>query len=76
MPGYLGARGYTLALDDFVEGSAAEGLVAYVHDVKLDVLEVATADWQRVARRFAAKSLPVVAERVETVDLCEPSSTR
>jgi c-di-GMP-related signal transduction protein len=65
----LGARGYTLALDDFVEGSGAEDLVPYVHYVKLDVLEVAATDWQRVARRFASQSLRVVAERVETVDV-------
>ena len=62
----LHARGYTMALDDFVVGSAAEELLPYARFVKLDVLEVPAANWQPVARRFASKSMKVVAERVET----------
>jgi EAL and modified HD-GYP domain-containing signal transduction protein len=65
----LQARGYVLALDDFVAGSGAEALAPYVKFVKLDVLEPTAATWQPVARRFVANSVRVVAERVETIDV-------
>jgi EAL and modified HD-GYP domain-containing signal transduction protein len=65
----LHARGYTLALDDFVPGSEAEALLPYAAIVKLDVLETPVHEWQRAARRFAALGKQVVAERVETTDV-------
>jgi EAL and modified HD-GYP domain-containing signal transduction protein len=65
----LQARGYTLALDDFVPGSAAEALLPYAAIVKLDVLETQPHEWQRTARRFAALGKQVVAERVEANDV-------
>jgi EAL and modified HD-GYP domain-containing signal transduction protein len=65
----LQAKGYTLALDDFVEGSDAEALLPYVRFVKLDVLDPPSAIWQPVARPFAGQAVAVVAERVETEDV-------
>ncbi len=65
----LHARGYTLALDDFVQGSDAEALLPYASIVKLDVLEPPPHEWQRTARRFSALGKQVVAERVETMDV-------
>lgn len=65
----LKARGYTLALDDFVAGSDAEALLPFVDYVKLDVLETSPAVWQPVVRRLRAASKRVVAERVETPEI-------
>jgi EAL and modified HD-GYP domain-containing signal transduction protein len=61
--------GYRIALDDFVEGSEAEGLLPYVNFVKLDVLDTPPSVWQPLAYRLASPSMKVVAERVETVDI-------
>ena len=65
----LSAKGYALALDDYVEGSGAEALLPYVKFVKLDVLDTPPIVWQPLAHRLASPSLRVVAERVETVDV-------
>lgn len=64
----LRRQGFTLALDDFVEGSGAEQLLPFVNFVKLDVLEADNDVWEKAARRFSKESIKVVAERVETVD--------
>jgi EAL and modified HD-GYP domain-containing signal transduction protein len=65
----LHKRGYTLALDDFVEGSDAEALVPYASIVKLDVLQPPVHAWRQAAKRFTALGKQVVAERVETTDV-------
>lgn len=64
----LQERGYTLALDDFVEGSGAEELLPFVKFVKLDVLDTPPIIWQPLTHRLASNAMRVVAERVETVD--------
>jgi c-di-GMP-related signal transduction protein len=64
----LHEKGYTLALDDFVEGSGAETLLPYVGFVKLDVLDTPPIVWQPLAHRLASTGVRVVAERVETAD--------
>ena len=53
----LQARGYSIALDDFVAGSDAEALLPYATFVKLDVLDTPTLVWQPLAQR----SSPLVA---------------
>lgn len=63
----LQTRGYTLALDDFVAGSAAEALLPFVKFVKLDVLS--SPAWKTVARRLRTPDRRVVAERVERSDV-------
>jgi c-di-GMP-related signal transduction protein len=65
----LRARGYTLALDDFVADSDAEQLIPFASYVKLDVLGIPPALWQPVAKRIASNTVKIVAERVETVEV-------
>jgi c-di-GMP-related signal transduction protein len=67
----LKAKGYTLALDDFVADSGAEALLPYVTFVKLDVLGTASSVWQPLATRLSSPSMKVVAERVETVEVMD-----
>ena len=62
----LKAAGHTLALDDFVAGSEAERLVALADIVKVDFVHTAPAERRRLAQRFAAQGLILVAEKVET----------
>ena len=65
----LKARGYTVALDDFVADSGAEALLPYATYIKLDVLDTPPIIWQPLAHRLASQSMHVVAERVETADV-------
>src|SRR5262245_2797098 len=67
----LHADGYALALDDFVPGSPAEALVPWVRYIKIDVLETPEAEWKPLAKRFSAKKIKVVAEKVETIEVCD-----
>lgn len=65
----LKAKGYTIALDDFVADSDAEALLPYASFVKLDVYGTAPIIWQPLAHRLASSAAQVVAERVETADV-------
>ena len=65
----LQAKGYTLALDDFVADSEAEALLPFASFVKLDVRDTPPIVWQPLAHRLASSSKQVVAERVETFDI-------
>jgi len=65
----LKAKGYTIALDDFVADSEAEQLLPFASFVKLDVHGTAPIIWQPLAHRLASTSTMVVAERVETLDI-------
>jgi c-di-GMP-related signal transduction protein len=65
----LKAKGYTIALDDFVADSDAEALLPYATFVKLDVHGTPPIIWQPLAHRLASTSARVVAERVETADI-------
>jgi c-di-GMP-related signal transduction protein len=67
----LHADGYALALDDFVPGSPAEALVPWVRYVKIDVLATSEAEWRAQAKRFNAKKIKVVAEKVETIEVAD-----
>ena len=67
----LHADGYALALDDFVAGSPAEALVPWVRYVKIDVLETPEAEWKALAKRFSARKIKVVAEKVETIEVSD-----
>jgi EAL and modified HD-GYP domain-containing signal transduction protein len=70
----LHQKGYTLALDDFVEGSAAEALLPYAHYVKIDVLQHTPEQMRAIVERLAAQKIRVVAEKVETQEMFD--STR
>lgn len=67
----LRARGYALALDDFVPGSSAESLVQYARFVKLDVLALTDEQLAATTRRLLQAGVSVVAEKVETADAFE-----
>ncbi len=68
-------RGYALALDDFVPGSAAEALVPLARFVKLDVLALAPDELQTTTKRLLAAGVTVVAEKVETAEVFERART-
>ncbi|MBP7779346.1 MAG: HDOD domain-containing protein [Acidobacteria bacterium] len=68
-------RGYALALDDFVPGSAAEALVPLARFVKLDVLALAPDQLQTTTKRLLAAGVTVVAEKVETAEVFERART-
>lgn len=67
----LHARGYAIALDDFVPGSTATELMPFAQFVKLDVLALSTADLESTAGRCVEMGLTVVAEKVETAEAFE-----
>jgi EAL and modified HD-GYP domain-containing signal transduction protein len=67
----LHADGYALALDDFVPGSDAEALLPWVRYVKIDVLQTPASEWRPLAKRFSARNIRVVAEKVETIEVAD-----
>jgi EAL and modified HD-GYP domain-containing signal transduction protein len=64
--GELQARGFRLALDDFVPDSSAEALVEHVDVVKVDVLEVPAHTWPSLVASLHERGTLVVAEKVES----------
>lgn len=64
----LHARGYVMALDDFVPGSAAEAFLPFVQYVKIDLLSTTLDQLRPLTTRLRKQNLMVVAEKVETVD--------
>jgi len=62
----LHARGYRLALDDFVPGSAAEQLMPYVSFVKIDVQLTDMPLVLELPKRYQPYKVRMVAEKVET----------
>jgi EAL and modified HD-GYP domain-containing signal transduction protein len=67
----LHARGYRLALDDFVAGSAAEQLMPYVSFVKIDVQLTDMPLVLELPRRYKPHRVTMVAEKVETREVFE-----
>ena len=65
----LSARGYALALDDFVPGSDAEKLLPYAKFVKMDVLALNPSDMKAAADRLLKQGLRLIAEKVESANL-------
>ncbi len=65
----LHERGYVIGLDDFVPGSPAERLLPYAGFVKMDVLQTPPDVLAEVARRFRARGLRLIAEKVETREM-------
>lgn len=62
----LTARGYQLALDDYVDSPAYDDLLNTVSVVKLDVLEQDRATIERVVQRLRGFPVQLLAERVES----------
>src|SRR5436190_5730542 len=67
----LHARGYRLALDDFVPGSPAEQLMPYVSFVKIDVQLTDMPFVLELPRRYKPHRVTMVAEKVETREVFE-----
>ena len=67
----LHARGYRLALDDFVPGSAAEQLMPYVSFVKIDVQLTEMPLVLELPVRYKPHRVTMVAEKVETREVFE-----
>jgi EAL and modified HD-GYP domain-containing signal transduction protein len=70
----LREAGYTLALDDFVPGSAAEALLPYASYVKVDVLALSESDVIATAKRLRPLGVRLLAEKVETVAMRDAAS--
>lgn len=69
----LVAKGYRIALDDFVPGDERERLLPHASIVKVDIDGVDDAALRRQVEQLGAHQVDLVAERVETreqLDLC------
>lgn len=66
----LRARGYSVALDDYVPGLDADALLPLANFVKVDVLATKRDDWVAI-RRAMASSVTMVAEKVESAEIYE-----
>jgi len=67
----LHARGYRMALDDFVVGSPAERLLPYVSFMKIDVQLTEMPLVLELPKRYKSSRLTMVAEKVETREVFE-----
>jgi EAL and modified HD-GYP domain-containing signal transduction protein len=67
----LHARGFALALDDFVPGSPAETLIPYASFVKVDVLAIPASERKKLAARLAPRGIRMIAEKVETAEVVQ-----
>jgi c-di-GMP-related signal transduction protein len=59
------SKGYTLALDDFINHPAWDPLLNLVQYVKIDFLQTATADMISIISRLQKYSIELIAEKVE-----------
>lgn len=62
----LKAKGYQLALDDFVGERGYERLLDLADIIKVDFRLADPADWGSIASRFAPRGIRMLAEKVET----------
>lgn len=67
----LRARGYRVALDDYVPGPTSRPLLDHADEVKLDVLALPAATLAAQVAELRARGLRVIAERVETPEMFE-----
>lgn len=67
----LRAKGYRLALDDFIPGSEAEALLPFASFVKVDMLATPMAGAAELARRLAPSGVSMLAEKVESREVHE-----
>ena len=64
----LHARGFALALDDFVPGSPAEAIIPFASFVKVDVLAIPPIERRKLAQRLVPRGIRMIAEKVETAE--------
>ena len=62
----LRRRGYTLALDDFVEGEAFEEIMQLCQIIKIDMLNNSKESIKSILRKYANQGKIFLAEKVET----------
>ena len=62
----LRRKGYTVALDDYVDADPRESLLDVVDLVKVDIRQVRGRDLERLARQLHAARVDLLAEKVET----------
>jgi EAL and modified HD-GYP domain-containing signal transduction protein len=62
-------KGYTLALDDFVNAPGYEPLLRIASIIKIDVLNRPESELRRVAEELRPYGLRLLAERVETAEV-------
>ncbi|GAB6107704.1 EAL domain-containing protein [Fusibacter bizertensis] len=60
------AKGYTIALDDFVGDERFDALIPYVDIIKVDFLVLKTAGRKYVAEKYLPLGVELLAEKVET----------
>ncbi|MEQ1760213.1 MAG: HDOD domain-containing protein [Vicinamibacterales bacterium] len=66
----LRAKGYSIALDDYLPGLDADRLLPFVNFVKVDVLNTTRDQWVSI-RRAMPSYVTMVAEKVENADVYE-----
>lgn len=64
----LRQRGFTIALDDFVDTTSFDAILPLVDIVKIDVLALPPAQWGTQIARLRAHDCRILAEKVETRD--------
>jgi len=64
--GILKDRGYTLALDDFVDAPKYAALLELADIIKVDVLATSLDDQRRLVERYARRGITMLAEKIET----------
>jgi len=62
----LSDLGYTLALDDYVIGSASEGFVKYAKIIKVDFINSTDEQIKAVVAKYRSKDIKFIAESIET----------
>ncbi|MEZ4654891.1 MAG: HDOD domain-containing protein [Candidatus Eisenbacteria bacterium] len=62
----LRERGYTIALDDFVDNEGTAPLIPHVQIIKLDFLASTEEERQHIIKRWRRRGLRFLAEKVET----------
>ncbi len=67
----LKAKGYQLALDDFVAGSPAEALLPFASFVKVDMLTTSASEAAALAQRLKPSGVTMLAEKVESREIHE-----
>lgn len=62
----LRARGFTLALDDFAQVNGWDELADLVSIIKVDFRATSAAEQEALAKRYSARGIHMLAEKVET----------
>ncbi|MBF4695009.1 EAL and HDOD domain-containing protein [Fusibacter ferrireducens] len=63
---YLKGKGYTIALDDFVDNEKFEAIMPYVDIIKVDFLVLGYEGRKIVADKYSNKGVKLLAEKVES----------